>query len=364
VCRPLPIERHHLLLPESEAGEEDFTPYAVLMPVLNGPALIENRVRAIREMHAAIGNNRAQLDVSGGIDSGVLLGLLARAVGPENVTAVYSSIHSGDEFRDRARLCAKAFGVSLVEIDLTEIFETLTETMRAALGRAGADLGGIEQRTESDRTVLGSLRSCLRAPVGRGFNRMTGGGIRHGTGNECEDRFIRFYQKGGDGEVDTNPVAMLGKGEVFQLACALGVPKPLIDALPSPDLHGIGSLHNDEDELLELSGVAWTYSKVDSDSGEYTRIGSIERMSRFLDSGFEAQLFAEDEPTDAQITTKVDSARAVFAGSYAEEIEGLIRSGRKLERLSRHKANPNIPTLGTRAELVEAGLLTDELPNC
>ncbi len=334
------------------------------MPVLNGTALIENRVQAIREMHDQIGTPKAQLDLSGGIDSGVMLGLLAKAVGPKNVTAVYSSIHSGEEFRDRARLCAEAFGVSLVEIDLTQMFDELTDTMRAALENAGADLESIENRIATDRTVLGSLRSCLRAPIGRGFNRMTGGGIRHGTGNECEDRFIRFYQKGGDGEVDTNPIAMLGKGEVFQLAHALGVPKALIDALPSPDLHGIGEAHNDEDELRELTGVAWTYSKVDSTSGEYTRVGTIERMSRFLDSGVEAVLLGEKSPSNEEIATMVGSAREFFAGYSTSEIEGLIRSCRKLERVSRHKANPNIPTLGTRAELVAAKLLTDELPSC
>ncbi len=334
------------------------------MPVLNGSALIDDRVRAICDLHSTIGNQRAQLDLSGGIDSGVLLGLLARAVGPENVTAVYSSIHSGDEFRDRARLVADAFGVALVEVDLGDMFDGLVEMMRSALAEAGADMDAIEQRIQSDRTVLGSLRSCLRAPIGRGFNRMTGGGLRHGTGNECEDRFIRFYQKGGDGEVDTNPIAMLAKGEVFQLAHALGVPAALIDAAPSPDLHGIGSLHNDEDELLEATGVAWTYSQVDSSTGDYTRFGSIEGMSRFLDVGHEAALFASEAPTDADFAALATAAAAFFPGASAQEVEGLIRSARRLERISRHKANPNIPTLGTRAELLDAGVLTNELPDC
>ncbi len=332
------------------------------MPVLNAPALIEDRVRAIRALHEDLGNQRAQLDLSGGIDSGVLLGLLSEAVGPENVTAVYSSIHSGEEFRDRARLCAEAFGVALVELDLTAMFDGLTGAMCGALEASGVDLSEVLQRIEADRTVLGSLRSCLRAPIGRGFNRMTGGGIRHGTGNECEDRFIRFYQKGGDGEVDTNPIAMLAKGEVFQLARALGVPRELIDALPSPDLHGIGSEHNDEDELRALSGVSWTYSKIDFDTGEYTRVGSIERMSRFLDLGHEQLLLADAPLDEGQLEVLADAAQALFADHSREEILGLLRSCRQLERASRHKANPNIPSLGSRAELLEARILTNTLP--
>ena len=334
------------------------------MPVLDAPALIENRVRALRDLHTGVGNLRAELDVSGGIDSGVLLGLLAKAIGPENLTAVYSSIHSGDEFRDRAREVAATFGVSLVELDLTELFDDLTEQMKLALLNAGYDVGQVEQRILTDRSVLGSLRSCIRAPIGRGLNRMTGGGLRHGTGNECEDRFLRFYQKGGDGEVDTNPIGMLGKGEVFQLARELGVPRSLIDALPSPDLHGIGDDHNDEAELHELSGVHWTYSRIDFETGEYTRVGTIERMSRFLDAGFEARLFAAEAPSAQELADIVDAAATHFPNESPEEIKGLLNSCRKLEAASRHKANPNIPTLGERSDLLEAGVLTDSLPSC
>ncbi|MFT5050375.1 MAG: NH3-dependent NAD+ synthetase [Chlamydiales bacterium] len=334
------------------------------MPVLDGPALIEDRVRAIRELHVGLGNMRAQLDLSGGIDSGVMLGLLARAVGPENVTAVYSSIHSGAEFLERARLVARAFEVALVELDLSELFDRLTGMMRSSLSAAGSDLDVVEQRVQADPTTLGSLRSGLRAPIGRGYNRLTGGGIRHGTGNECEDRFLRFYQKGGDGEVDTNPIAMLAKGEVFQLARALGVPRPLIDAVPSPDLHAIGDVHNDEDELLALTGVHWTYSRIDFERGDYTRVGSIERMSRFLDTGSEAALFAPAAPTEASLAELVAAADSFFPGQSARSVEDLLLSCRKLEAATRHKANPNIPALGDRARLVAAGILGDALPGC
>ena len=332
------------------------------MPVIDAQLLIENRVHAIRDMHERVGNSRAQLDLSGGIDSGVMLGLLARSVGPENVTAVYSSIHSGIEFRDRARLCAAAFDVALVELDLSEMFDSLTEIMQFSLAASGVDLKVVKDRIANDRSVLGSLRSCLRAPIGRGYNRLTGGGIRHGTGNECEDRFLRFYQKGGDGEVDSNPLDMLGKGEVFQLARALEVPRSLIEAVPSPDLHAIGSAHNDEDELRESTGVHWTYSRISPDTGEYTRVGSIERMSRFLDDSRADALLASKTPNSGEFATLTQAAQPFFPGYSAHEIEGLLRSCRKLEAASRHKANPNIPSLGTRAELLQAGILTDTFP--
>jgi NH3-dependent NAD+ synthetase len=48
------------------------------MPVLDVEELIKARVRAIQWYHETTGIKRAQLDVSGGVDSAVMLGLLAR----------------------------------------------------------------------------------------------------------------------------------------------------------------------------------------------------------------------------------------------------------------------------------------------
>lgn len=329
------------------------------MPVVNPKALADERVAALADYHRRTGIARAELDVSGGVDSAVMLALLARALGPENVCAVFIGIHSGQQFLDRAREAAAAAEVALIEFDATQLFDTLAADMRAALLAAGADAAELDARLARDRTVLGSIRSCLRAPIGRGFNRMTGGGVRHGTGNECEDRFIRFYQKGGDGEVDSNPIAMLSKGEVFQLGRELGVPRSILTALPSPDLHGIGEAHNDEDELREATGVHWTYSKVDPDSGAYTYVGSIERMARFLDG--HPELFGESEPDWGPLVADAHAGHFAHLAT-AQDVRALLASARALEASTRHKENPNCPTLGTRAALVDAGVLTNTLP--
>ena len=57
------------------------------MPVLKPRELITNRVAAIAALHRDTGLPRAELDLSGGVDSAVLLGLLVRAVGHDSVTA-------------------------------------------------------------------------------------------------------------------------------------------------------------------------------------------------------------------------------------------------------------------------------------
>lgn len=335
------------------------------MPVLDTEALIDDRVTAIRRYHSSTGIPRAEIDVSGGIDSATLLRLVCRAVGPDHVTAVYTGIHSSQDSLDRARAAAEVCEVPLIEVELTKAFTEITEQLLDAAATAGHDRASIEANIERDPAVLGSFRSCLRAPIGRALNRMMRGGIRHGTGNECEDRFLRFFQKGGDGEVDSNPIEMLSKGEVLQLARALDVPVSILEAVPSPDLHGTGETHNDEDELAALYGVRWTYSKVDALSGEYSFVGSIERMARLLDKpGVEDVLFGTDEPTDPQLDELAQAAlETTFAGFEADEVLQLLASARHIERSTRHKMNPNCPALGDRASLRGAGILTDDLPD-
>lgn len=340
------------------------------MPVLDPTALIAQRCTAISDFHRKVGAETAELDVSGGIDSAVMLNLVVRSLGAEKVCAVYSSIDSSDTSRRHARAAARAAGVELMEVDLSSIYADMVQAAEVAFQIAYGDERTKKYRALSarDPSVRGSFRSCLRAPLGRFVNRMNGGGLRHGTGNEDEDRWLRFYQKGGDGEVDTNPIGMLSKGEVYQLAHALGVPGELIAATPTPDLWGIGDHHNDEEELLRLTGVHWSYSRVTADSGAYTQVGTIERINRSLDiedpktgGTLETSLFA-DQIDDSELERLAQLCAGIFSGFDGDTRRNLLKSARKVEASTRHKENPNCPTLGTRKELLSAGILSDNLP--
>lgn len=342
------------------------------MPVLNTAALIDERTEALRAYHQKAGLPRAELDLSGGIDSAVLAGLLTLALGPDKITMVYSSINSGPTTQGRAATLAEALGVSLVVHDLTPTYEAMTATMVDNLEAAGWNRTDLEGRIANDPTIMGSIRSCLRAPLGRGYLRMTGNGIRHGTGNECEDRWLRFYQKGGDGEVDTNPVAMLSKGEIYQLAHGLGIRLDAAEAFaailvapPTPELWGTEASHTDEDEIGDYLGVTDSghtfYSYVDPATGGYTHVGLIERVARFADRA--PALFADDTSDEALATLISGAADApCFVGVDRVLIDRLLRAARGAERRTRHKWNPACPTLGDRVTLLAAGILTDDLP--
>ena len=357
------------------------------MPVKKPAALLQNRVEAVRDYHAECGVERAELDLSGGIDSAVLAGVLVLALGPENVTLAHLGINSNPIQTDRAVRLAKGLNCRLVVGDFTDMYEGLVAYAVAGLAKAGYDEQEIAGRMAADPTILGSIRSTLRAPLGRAFNRLTGGGIRHGTGNECEDRFLRFYQKGGDGEVDTNPIAMLSKAETYQLAYelahafgqeALTAYYDTITALPSADLWGVGDKHNDESELNNWLGASFTYGRLNCSDGKVVKIGTIERVARFLDERIqnpsggqqnggptwqESSLFNDETQLGFVSQTVIDAAIKSWSfkdsGLSEADILALLRGARKAERLTRHKMNPNCPQLGSRKELVDAGILSD-----
>lgn len=385
------------------------------MPVLDPKALFHERVAAIRQAHLTAGIKRAELDLSGGIDSAVMAGILVEALGPENVTLAHTMLSTSGEQTRRAVALAAGLGCRLAIGSFTSSFTIIVDELLRSLEVAGYDLAEIQSRIDGDPTIMGSIRSTLRAPLGRAYNRLTGGGIRHGTGNEDEDRFLRYYQKGGDGEVDSNPIDFLSKGEVYQLAlyeakhfdakvkaaalsvqsdgsllAAMGGAAELLDtavkvayldiikAMPSADLWGVGDKHTDESELVKWLGAPFTYSRIDPETGAYKSVGTIERINRFLDESIpEAFGCASGQPWQENLLFSADLSqddmrRLVVAASDSKAFAGfassdgaillLLRGARKAEKQTRHKLNPNCPAYGDRASLLEAGILTDTLP--
>lgn len=356
------------------------------MPVLNPNALITERVGALRKAHADAGVKRATVNLSGGIDSAVIACLVVQAIGPDNVTLDHTCLSTSGDQTTRAVNLAKALDCKLAVGQFTGTFNVMMEEFGRSLEAAGFSREGVDDLCERDRTVLGSIRSIFRTTLGRGYNRLTGGGLYHGTGNECEDRYLRFYQKGGDGEVDSNPIAMLSKGEVYQLALALANQMgptvkaallPIIGATPSPDLWGVGDAHSDESELANWLNAPFTYSRISVETGKYVKLGTIEQVARFLDSTItlmggdgeaeettgEKVLFGDVEPNWAELVTAALTQTPCFNGLDRNTVEALLKGARKAEAATRHKMNPNIPTYGDRASLVEAGILTNDLPS-
>jgi len=362
------------------------------MPVLNPKALIEERVEAYRGFNRRHNLQRFTVGVSGGADSFLVVFLGSLAVGPENVNALWQGINSNPDALERARQICRSLGVRLVECDWTEDVLTIQRKMIAAMVKAGYSQDDIDARISTEPNVLGGHRSCFRAPNLRLFNRLGNPGysVVHGTGNECEDRWVRFFQKGGDGDVDTGAISMFSKGEVYQLIHALPVAEAakarILTAVPSPDLWGVGNQHNDDTEMkrfLRMTDCTMpVYSFIDPATGLYRNVGLIERVSRFLDKeiqvpgnplrprGYDGPdvlhvedvLFGMMEP-DLDALMALADATGYFRGMDPATVGLLLGNARRVEAMTRHKYNPMIDPLGTREEMVEKGLLTNELPD-
>ena len=305
------------------------------MAVENMGYLVEALLDAMRQQADEAHTKRAQIDVSGGIDSAVVAALSCRAFGPDNVVGVYSSIQSSGESERLAEQVAEKFGFPLVKLDLTDVYSLVVDKVHSEFKRLDLDFPSFEP-SPATNTIFGSLRSCLRAPVGRFVNRVFGGGVRQGTGNRDEDELLRFYQKGGDGEVDCNWIAGLFKSEVWELAKYLGVPKDIINAMPTPDLWGDGdkeSSHTDEDELEALTGVKLTYTR----PGE--KLGTIEWVSR-------------ENERNGCVNGQNETTSPAELGYNADE-SAIVEAVRRMEKMTRHKAVP--PPCLERSELIAIG---------
>lgn len=177
----------------------------------------------------------AVLGLSGGIDSAVVSGLCARAVGPEHVLGISMPAHSSPEDVSDARLIAEHWGVEYREIDLGGIFDAFLELLPD-----GSQL--------ADANVKPRLRMITLYHHANTLNRMV-----VGTGNRSELE-VGYYTKYGDGGVDLLPIASLLKVQVRELARELGVPERIIERPPSA---GLWEGQTDENEL----GI--TYEQLD-----------------------------------------------------------------------------------------------------
>ena len=179
--------------------------------------------------------------LSGGIDSAVVAGLAVRTMG-DKALGVIMPCHSNPEDRAHALLCAKVFGLTVVEVDLTGTYDTLLETLHESA-----------PETMPDRMSRVNLKPRLRMATLYYFANVHSYLVL-GTGNRSE-LAVGYFTKHGDGGVDAMPIAGLVKAEVRALAAELGVPQEIINKPPSA---GLWEDQTDEGEM------GLTYEQLDN----------------------------------------------------------------------------------------------------
>lgn len=260
------------------------------------------------------------LGLSGGIDS-ALCALLCKRTGFPMV-CVNMPCHSSESAYNRSKDFADELGLELLKVDLSEAHASVI-----------GQLSSQAKYDWSSNGTAGGLRSCLRAPTLSCVAHATNG-IIVGTGNRSEDRLTRYFQKFGDGCVDFSPIADLWKSEVYALfkflaeeanggTMAPGA-KAIYDAKPSADLWGADSGQEDEKEL----GV--TYDEIEWADRE-------DVATEYYDDSSDA------EKSAGIVCSYKHPSEFSSWNTYTDRQREVILTLSKLEKNSRHKANPNMP---------------------
>lgn len=214
----------------------------------------------IKEQVTQAGMQGGVVGLSGGIDSAVVAGLAARALGPERVTAAILPVHSNPQDVEHAKLAAAAFGLEPLLIDLSRAYDVLHETLPP-----GSELADANIKPRLRMIALYHLANTRQALV-------------IGTGNKSEE-MIGYFTKYGDGGVDILPIGGLYKHQVVALAREIGVPEPIIAKPPSA---GLWPGQTDEAEMGmsydELDAILAAIERGDTSGFPPDRVALVERM--------------------------------------------------------------------------------------
>lgn len=231
---------------------------------------LADRISAwLNERIEEAGSDRFVLALSGGIDSAVVAGLCARAVGAERVLAIIMPSSSISQDAIEAQKVADAFGIKPTTIDLTAVADTVFAAMPSEESLYQEILG--EEIPEGSEARLHLARANVRPRsrmIANYYLANLSRGIVVGTGNKTE-YMIGYSTKYGDAGVDLAPIVDLYKFEVRAVAKAIGVPESVITRPPSA---GLWEGQTDEDEI----GIS--YDDLDRtllamDSGDTSGIG-------------------------------------------------------------------------------------------
>lgn len=186
---------------------------------------------------------------SGGKDSATVIALATKALGKERVITVAMPCNSIKADIEDAKLVSNKFNVPLIEIDLTNTFNTLEKEIDK----------NIRPVSEAKINTKPRLRMTTLYYIAQSLNYLV-----IGTGNKCE-AVVGYTTKWGDNASDFNPIAEFTVEEVLQIGEYLGVPDKIIKKAPNDGLGGL----TDEEKL----GV--TYKQI----AEYIETGKTEEKA-------------------------------------------------------------------------------------
>jgi NAD+ synthase len=286
--------------------------------------------------------------VSGGVDSSLIVAILCKAYGPKNVVGMFRNIRSSDHHWEDVKTLQNVFKFRLMHIDGNPIYDEIVRQIKNSFERQDlpwADEGTARAEKLGFTNAYASLKSRLTTPmagfIAKAIDR--GEGRIFGTGNLEEDGVLRYFDKYGDGAVDSNILNGLNKAEVRQLALFMGVPKEIVTKKASADLESNGDKHNDESQLSDWArklghDVEVTYGASDGSEEGNVAWAMREDMKKGVLTG-------SNSGADAEKLSK-----APF--NYSSPEIKIILFLRHIEKVTRHKVEV-IPGLDRKILLRE-----------
>ena len=194
----------------------------------------------IRQFFDKNGNDcNAIIGVSGGKDSSVAAALCVKALGKDRVIGLIMPNYKQSDLSDACDL-ANHLGIQYHIVDIGEAVDDILEEL---LIQTGVKLSEQTITNIPPRIRMSTLYAFSQSMNGRVVN----------TCNLSED-WVGYSTRYGDSVGDFSPLSNLTATEVVEIGKYLGLPKHLVEKVPSDGLCG----KTDEDNL------GFTYSELDS----------------------------------------------------------------------------------------------------